>query len=229
MRIWRGSFTRRSGRRCSGQSGEWCAEEGDRRSARRASARLCCFCASSPARNGEERCVCEERDAGGGRGWRGGRAGWERHGKKSQQVHSYSARNDTAVPSARGGRRVRLAPANTGGDGYISRYYNRHGGGGGGGQHPHFLRVTRRRRSWHAPLLSSPHRRRGVRSRSAPFSKASLRVTRFILLQPSGRLMLHLHLHKKNTARGGRKQQFWIKRQRVILFSATLVLVYSFL
>lgn len=127
------------------------------------------FCASSPARKGEERCVREERDAGRGRGWSGwgaGRGGSATGKKNPRQVRSYSARNDTsppvAVPSARGGRRVRLAPANTGGDGYVSRYYNRHGGGrrGGGGQYPHFLRVTRRRRrSWHAPLLSSPHRR----------------------------------------------------------------------
>lgn len=93
------------------------------------------FCASSPARKGEERCVREERDAGRGRGWSGwgaGRGGSATGKKNPRQVRSYSARNDTsppvAVPSARGGRRVRLAPANTGGDGYVSRYYNRHGG-----------------------------------------------------------------------------------------------------
>lgn len=106
----------------------------------------------------------EEAEVGG---WGAGRGGSATEKKTDpRQVRSYSARNDTsppvAVPSARGGRRVRLAPANTGGDGYVSRYYNRHGGGAGGWERgaiaPFFARntTTTTLMARPPPVLSTP-------------------------------------------------------------------------
>lgn len=105
-------------------------------------------------------------------------------------------------------------PANTE-DGFIFRYYNRHGGRG---YIPNARNTTHMARPLGPPLPPPPHWQGGV-GRSAPFSKAFFAYEIYFAaggLQPSCRLMLHYHLPKKNTDRRGRKREFWMKLQRVI-------------